>query len=106
MITLTPLAIEKVVEIRKMEDVQEDGLRIKVRGGGCGGFTYELYFDDKSDLDREFDIENIRVFIDEMSLMYLMGVEIDYEDGLMGSGFKFNNPNTKSTCGCGSSFSV
>ncbi len=107
-IALTDKAAAKIVELRDADEATRGKpLRIAVRGGGCAGFTQELYFDDpKPDRDRTFDISGVRVVVDEMSLMYLAGTTIDYVDGLNGSGFKFENPNAKSTCGCGSSFSA
>mgnify|MGYP003574812572 FL=1 len=106
-VILTELAAEKVLEARKSEGIDEDlGLRVRVVGGGCSGFSYDLYFDKKSDMDKEFTIHGVRVVVDQMSLMYLVGTEIDYVEGLGGAGFKFNNPNVTSTCGCGSSFGV
>ena len=106
-VILTELAAEKVLEARKSEGIDEDlGLRVRVVGGGCAGFSYDLYFDKKSDMDKEFTIHGVRVVVDQMSLMYLVGTEIDYVEGLGGAGFKFNNPNVTSTCGCGSSFAV
>jgi iron-sulfur cluster insertion protein len=108
-ITLTPKAAAKILEIRDADEKSRGkALRIAVRGGGCAGFTQELYFDDeKPGIDRRFTLEGVEVLIDQMSLMYLGGTELDYVDGGLGqSGFKFNNPNVKSTCGCGSSFSV
>jgi iron-sulfur cluster assembly accessory protein len=107
MVGLTALAATKVMEIRDAEAIEADmGLRLRVVGGGCAGFSYDLYFDGKTEVDREMQIHGVRVIVDEMSLMYLIGTEIDYVEGLQGAGFKFNNPNVKSTCGCGSSFSV
>ncbi len=106
-VVLTELAAEKVLEIRKAEGIEEDmGLRVRVVGGGCAGFSYDLYFDKGSDMDKEFTVHGVRMIVDEMSLMYLVGTEIDYIEGLGGAGFKFNNPNVTSTCGCGSSFGV
>ncbi len=106
-VKLTAVAADKVLEIRKEEGIEDDmGLRLRVVGGGCSGFSYDLYFDNRTDMDVEFMINGVQVFVDQMSLMYLDGTEIDYIEGLMGAGFKFNNPNVKSTCGCGSSFSV
>jgi iron-sulfur cluster insertion protein len=96
-----------VLEIRDAEQIEgEMRLRVRVVGGGCAGFSYDLYFDSRTELDRDFNINGVDVIVDEMSLMYLMGTEIDYIESLQGAGFKFNNPNVKSTCGCGSSFSV
>jgi iron-sulfur cluster insertion protein len=106
-VVLTELAAEKVLEIRKAEGIEADmGLRVRVVGGGCAGFSYDLYFDKKSDMDKEFTVHGVNMIVDQMSLMYLVGTEIDYIEGLGGAGFKFNNPNVTSTCGCGSSFGV
>jgi iron-sulfur cluster insertion protein len=107
-ITLTDKAAEKILETRTAENVAvEKVLRLAVRGGGCAGFTYEFYFDDPDpDIDRRFLLKGVDLVIDHMSLMYLAGTEIDYVEGLNESGFKFNNPHAKSTCGCGSSFSA
>lgn len=107
MVKLTDIAASKVLEIRDAEGIEPDlGLRLRVVGGGCAGFSYDLYFDSKTDMDREFALKNVSIVVDQMSLMYLVGTEIDYVESLQGAGFKFNNPNVKSTCGCGSSFSV
>jgi iron-sulfur cluster assembly accessory protein len=106
-INITDVAASKVLEIRDAEQIEGDmSLRVRVVGGGCAGFSYDLYFDTRTELDRDFNINGVNVIVDEMSLMYLMGTEIDYIESLQGAGFKFNNPNVKSTCGCGSSFSV
>jgi iron-sulfur cluster insertion protein len=109
LVLITPLAAQKVIEIReeeKEEIGEEMSLRLRVVGGGCSGFSYDLYFDVSTELDREFEHHGVRMIVDEMSLMYLFGTEIDYVEGLAGAGFKFNNPNVRSTCGCGSSFAV
>ena len=108
MLMITPVAATKVNEIRDAEGIEGNQyLRLRVVGGGCAGFSYDLYFDEPAEgVDRQFDMTGVKVVVDEMSLMYLVGTEIDYVEGLQGAGFKFNNPNTKSTCGCGSSFSV
>lgn len=107
MITLTPKAVSKVKEIREAEGLGEQGLRVRVVGGGCSGFSYDLYFEEEtSDMDQVFENEGIRVFCDMMSYQYLEGTEIDYVEGLHGAGFKFGNPNAKGSCGCGSSFSA
>jgi iron-sulfur cluster assembly accessory protein len=106
-IHITDTAASKVNEIRTAESIEEEmALRLRVVGGGCAGFSYDLYFDTRTDLDKQFDCNGVRVVVDQMSLMYLMGTEIDYIESLQGAGFKFNNPNVKSTCGCGSSFSM
>ena len=107
MINLTDKAAVKVREIREAEGLGEQGLRVRVIGGGCSGFTYDLFFEDETtDLDQVFETAGIKVFIDMMSYQYLEGTDIDYVEGLHGAGFKFVNPNAKSTCGCGSSFSA
>jgi iron-sulfur cluster assembly accessory protein len=106
-ITLTDKAAEAVQKIRAAEKVDAaKALRLGIRGGGCNGFSFEMTFDEPKPGDRRFSLKGVEVVVDEMSLMYLVGSEIDYLDGLNGSGFKLNNPNVKSTCGCGSSFSV
>lgn len=106
-ITLTELAATKVKEIRVAENIpDEQALRVKVNGGGCSGFVYDLFFDKPQDSDLKFNIYDVAVVVDNMSIMYLDGTSIDYVDGLQGAGFKFNNPQTKSTCACGSSFST
>jgi iron-sulfur cluster insertion protein len=107
MVLITPVAATKVNEIRDAEAIEANmALRLRVVGGGCAGFSYDLYFDEPAEVDRQFEIQGVKVVVDEMSLMYLVGTEVDYVEGLQGAGFKFNNPNVKSTCGCGSSFSV
>lgn len=107
-ITLTDKAAAKILEIRAAQGIgAEKILRLAVRGGGCAGFSYELYFDDlKPDIDERFALKGVEVAIDTMSLVYLAGTELDFEETPMSAGFKFKNPNVKSTCGCGSSFST
>ena len=107
MITLTDKAAEKVREIAKAESLEGQGLRLRVIGGGCSGFSYDLYFEEKAgEMDETFESNGVNLFVDPLSAQYLEGTEIDYVETLSGSGFKFNNPNIKGTCGCGSSFSV
>lgn len=106
-IRLTDKAAEKVREIREAEGLGEQGLRVRVIGGGCSGFSYDLFFEDEvTDLDTRYESHGIPLYVDMMSFQYLEGVEIDYVESLHGAGFKFSNPNAKSTCGCGSSFSA
>ncbi len=103
--TLT--AITKVKEIMAQQEPQPLGLRLGVVGGGCSGFSYQMNFENQSNgIDRIFEFDGLKVFVDHASLMYLKGTRIDFVETLEGSGFKFENPNVKSTCGCGSSFSV
>jgi iron-sulfur cluster assembly protein len=106
MITLTPGAIDKVKSILA-ERNEEMGLRIAVVGGGCSGFQYQMTLDKepRSD-DKILDMEGLKVYIDTRSLLYLNGTKVDYVDGQNGSGFKFDNPNAVSSCGCGESFEV
>ncbi len=106
LIDLTAEAALKVAEIRESEEIEaEMALRLRVVGGGCAGFSYDLYFDNKTPLDRAYKLRECDVIVDEMSLMYLVGTTINYVESLGGAGFKFNNPGVNSTCGCGSSFS-
>ncbi len=107
LVKLTARAAEKVKAIRAEEKIEEGlGLRLKVMGGGCSGFSYDLFFDQPQEVDQTFESQGVRLLCDQMSLMYLVGTEIDYVESVQGSGFKFTNPNVKSTCGCGSSFSM
>ncbi len=107
MIALTPKAADKVKEIREAEGLGEQGLRVRVEGGGCSGFSYDLYFEDEiTELDQHFESHGIPLYVDMMSYQYLDGTEIDYVEGLHGAGFKFLNPQATATCGCGSSFSA
>ena len=107
MISLTPVAVSKVREILTQQDPAPAGLRISVVGGGCSGFSYSMAFENNAGLlDKTYDFEGLKVFIDQASMLYLDGAEVDYVETLEGSGFKFNNPNVRSTCGCGSSFNA
>src|SRR5688500_13980747 len=107
MIQLTPTAVSKVQEILGAQEPQPAGLRIAVVGGGCSGFSYSMAFENNPGmLDKTYSFEGLKVFVDQASLLYLEGAEVDYVETLEGSGFKFNNPNVKSTCGCGSSFNA
>jgi iron-sulfur cluster assembly protein len=107
MIQLTDVAIEKVKTILETQEPKPAGLRISVVGGGCSGFSYSMAFENKQGmLDKTYDFSGLKVFVDQASLLYLDGVKVDYVETMEGSGFKFDNPNVKSTCGCGSSFSA
>jgi iron-sulfur cluster assembly accessory protein len=106
-LTLTPQAIAKVREIMATQDPLPAGLRIGVMGGGCSGFQYSMAFENQSGMmDKVFTFEDLKVFVDSTSLMYLNGCTVDYLETLEAAGFKFDNPQVKSTCGCGSSFNV
>lgn len=104
MLTLTTTAVEKVKSILS-ERSEEGGLRISVVGGGCSGFQYQMSLDKQANPDDQvIEQEGLKVFVDTKSLLYLNGTRVDYVDGLNGSGFKFENPNSKGSCGCGESF--
>jgi iron-sulfur cluster assembly accessory protein len=106
-VALTPKAVEMVKDAMQREGLQGYGIRVGVMGGGCSGFQYSMDFEQEP---KEGDVtvtqDGITLYVDSMSSMYLQGVTIDYVVGLHGAGFKFNNPNAKNTCGCGSSFST
>ena len=105
--SLTPMAVSKVREVLTTQNPQPAGLRIGVVGGGCSGFQYQMVFETQpTPMDKVMQFDGLRVFVDQTSFMYLDGTRVDYVESLEGSGFKFENPNVKSTCGCGSSFSA
>jgi iron-sulfur cluster insertion protein len=109
LISITAKAAAMVKETMEREGGKFAGLRIAVVGGGCSGFQYSLDLDEegKKDGDTTFEAAGIPCFVDPMSSMYLMGVEIDYVETQFGqAGFSFKNPTAKHTCGCGSSFSA
>jgi len=106
-VTLTANAVAKVKEIMAQQDPMPAGLRIGVVGGGCSGFSYSMNFENSPGMmDKVFNFDGLKVFVDATSVMYLQGCVVDYLETLEAAGFKFDNPNVKSTCGCGSSFSV
>jgi iron-sulfur cluster insertion protein len=107
MITVTSLAAEKIKGIKTAQQASaEVGLRIRVVGGGCSGFQYQLAFDAPGPGDQIFEQDGVKVVVDPKSFLYLSGTEIDYVDGLTGAGFTLRNPNAKGSCGCGSSFTA
>lgn len=107
MIQLTPNAVAKIKEIMSQQNPVPTMLRLGVRGGGCSGFQYAMQFDNEVGMmDKTFDFDGLKVVVDATSLMYLDGCMVDYLETLEASGFKFDNPNVKSTCGCGSSFNA
>ncbi len=107
MITVTDTADEKIKTMPEEHGQPEYGLRMMVVGGGCSGFQHSLAFDEApKESDRVIDCKDVKVFMDMKSSLYLAGSQLDYTDGLMGAGFKIENPNAKSTCGCGESFSA
>jgi iron-sulfur cluster insertion protein len=107
MISLTPTAAEKVKEIASAESLTGQGLRLRVIGGGCAGFQYDLYFEDApTEMDERFESHGIPLYVDPLSYQYLDGTEVDFVETPNGSGFKFGNPNFSGACGCGSSMQV
>lgn len=107
MIHITEKAAKKIEEISNEEGIGHYSVRVKVIGGGCAGFTYDMFFDDTvGEMDEVFELDGVKVITDPLSFQYLDEVVIDYLDGPISAGFKFNNPNTTGSCGCGSSFSV
>lgn len=107
MVTLTPEAVTKVSELLDQEAHSGYGLRLYVTGGGCGGFSYGLAFSEAPHADDEvLDQDGVRVFIDPESAPLVDGAVIDFVDGITGTGFAIKNPNARSTCGCGHSFST
>ena len=108
MISITERARAEVQRIMTDQNLPEEtALRVGIKGGGCSGFSYTLGFDDAvGEADQVFEVEGVRVVCDPKSFLYLNGTEVDFEESLMGRGFKFGNPNASKTCGCGESFSV
>ncbi len=108
MIQLTESAAKKIQQLKVEDGASEEALlRVKVKKGGCSGFSYKMEFDPQTgDQDRVFESFGAKVVVDNQSLLYLLGLTLDYEGGLNGKGFVFANPNANKTCGCGSSFGV
>lgn len=106
-VVLTDGAVKQLRRIMEEQNIPTNyGLRVGVKGGGCSGFSYVLGFDEKKDSDQSFDIQGIHVIMQQAHALYLLGMEIDWVEGLNNRGFSFNNPNAKSTCGCGTSFAA
>ncbi len=109
MIKATEKAIKEIKRIKSTDPTAADAnLRVMVTGGGCSGMSYKLGFDSQplASSDKVFEFEDVKIIVDPKSYLYLNGTELDFSDGLNGTGFVFNNPNAKRTCGCGSSFSA
>jgi iron-sulfur cluster assembly protein len=108
MIVFTPRAKDELVRIIKEENPnQAKGIRLGLKGGGCSGFSYVMQFENEArEFDEVFNSEEVPIFVDAKSMMYLKNIEVDFETDLLNRGFKFNNPNAAKTCGCGTSFSV
>lgn len=106
-VKLTELAASKVKELLAERQMEDHGLRIGVRGGGCSGNSYFMEFAEKAEPgDLTFETHGVKLFVDQRSMMLLAGTEVDFVTGLMGSGFKFNNPNVRHSCACGESFTA
>lgn len=106
-VSLTATASSKVKEIMAQQNPVPSGLRIGVVGGGCSGFSYSMSFENGAGvMDKVYDFDGLKIYVDATSAMYLNGCVVDYVETLEAAGFKFENPNVKSTCGCGSSFNV
>ncbi|MGB7949298.1 MAG: iron-sulfur cluster assembly accessory protein [Candidatus Binatia bacterium] len=105
-ITLTERAAARINELIAAENREGQGLRLKVVGGGCSGLQYKVDLDLPKGTDKIFEKDGARVLVDMKSLLYLTGMELDYKEELMQSGFIFQNPNVKKACGCGASFAV
>lgn len=106
MIYVTEKAAIKVKELSEAEGIGYFIVRVKVVGGGCAGFTYDMFFDDMiKDIDEVTDFDGIKVLIDPLSFQYMDGMTVDFVESQFGTGFKFLNPNAKGSCGCGSSVS-
>jgi iron-sulfur cluster assembly accessory protein len=106
MINVSTIAATKISELLAEEQKPNSGLRVFVQGGGCSGFQYGLMIEDApGDVDQKFESNGVKLFVDPISARYLTGAEVDFVDSVTGGGFTIKNPNAKSTCGCGQSFS-
>lgn len=106
MIKLTDLAKSKIIELSEAEGIGHYNVRLKIIGGGCGGFMNDMFYEDQiSEEDEVFNFDNVKIIIDQLSFSYLDGTEIDYSEETFKQGFSFKNPNVSGNCGCGNSFS-
>ena len=104
-LTVTTLAATKIKELLAQRGMEDAALRVFVAGGGCSGLQYGMAFETNiQEYDTNLEIEGVRLVIDPTSLMYVRGANIDFVDSLMGGGFRIDNPNAVSSCGCGTSF--
>lgn len=106
MVTLTPQAKERLRALISQEADPATGLRVQVVPGGCSGFEYDLSLGQPQEGDEVVESDGVRVIVDRFSVPYLLGVELDYEEGFQGAGFLINNPNAAASCGCGKSFTA
>lgn len=105
-IKITDVAAGKLKELLASQQEADQALRVAVRGGGCSGFQYALALDKRKDDDKVFEHNGVSVLVDQVSMQFVFGSEVDYVEGLQGAGFAVNNPNVVAACGCGSSFQV
>ena len=106
-VQITQSALKQLRRIKQEQDLDDNhGLRIGVKGGGCSGFTYVLGFDVQKEKDELYDLDGMKILMEKAHGIYLIGMEIDWHEGLNNRGFTFNNPNASDTCGCGTSFSA
>ncbi|MDE0518269.1 MAG: iron-sulfur cluster assembly accessory protein [Bdellovibrionales bacterium] len=108
MIQVSDIAARQIQFLKERDQLTErDFLRVSVNEGGCSGFSYKLDFDtEKKESDKTFDCKGVQIVVDSKSLLYLMGMTLNFDGGLNGKGFTFSNPNASKTCGCGFSFNV
>lgn len=107
MIQISQMAAQQISHLKGQEKSKEAFLRVSVIGGGCSGLSYKMRFDTEvKEKDRVFEEKGVKLVIDSKSYLHLVGTTLDFDGGLNGQGFSFNNPNASRTCGCGSSFSV
>ena len=108
MIIVSESAAKKIIALKAEDQAQEEAfLRVRVKRGGCSGFSYKMEFDTQlKDNDKSFESNGAKVVVDSQSMLYLLGMTLDFEGGLNGKGFIFQNPNATKSCGCGSSFAV
>ncbi|MEP7195670.1 MAG: iron-sulfur cluster assembly accessory protein [Saprospiraceae bacterium] len=106
-IIITESALYQLRRIKTEQNIPDDhGLRVGVKGGGCSGFSYVLGYDTQKEQDQIFEIDGLRIFMEKAHSLYLVGMQIEWIEGLNNRGFSFVNPNAKDTCGCGQSFSA
>lgn len=106
-IKITPSALNQLRKIKTEQKIDDThGLRVGVKGGGCSGFSYVLGFDVEKEKDEIFELDGMKILMEKSHGIYLIGMEIDWHEGLNNRGFTFTNPNAQETCGCGTSFSA
>lgn len=107
MIQVTPKAVQKIREAFAKQGISEGGLRLGVLGGGCSGLSYQFRFDPRPrPTDQVLEFDGVQIYIDPKSMVFLNGMTLDYKESLIQSGFAFENPNAKKSCGCGTSFTA